>query len=183
MGDKHTMADLHQMQAMPLEAKIRMTKRRISEWVEYYGLDGVYVSFSGGKDSTVLLHIARELFPEMKAMFVNTGLEYPEIASFVKTFDNVDIVKPKKSFPQVCAEYGFPLISKEVSECVQGARKYLTAFIEQNHLGDRQTDSGESASILVQPIPETHRTRRIRYGADKEAIRISSRGGVRQKVS
>ena len=54
---KHTINDLYQMQALPLSLKIRMTQRRIRDWVEYYGKDGVYVSFSGGKDSTVLLYL------------------------------------------------------------------------------------------------------------------------------
>ena len=54
-ASKHTISDLHQMQSMSLNDKIRMTKRRIQEWVDEYGEDGVYVSFSGGKDSTVLL--------------------------------------------------------------------------------------------------------------------------------
>lgn len=45
---------------LPLDLKVEMTKARIKEWYEHY--DGqVYVSFSGGKDSTVLLHIVREL--------------------------------------------------------------------------------------------------------------------------
>ena len=57
--NKHTIGDLYQMQSLPLSAKIRMTQYRIREWVEYYGDDGVYISFSGGKDSTVLLHIAK----------------------------------------------------------------------------------------------------------------------------
>lgn len=48
---KHVISDLWQMQSLPLEVKIRMTKYRIRQWVEYYGEEGVYVSFSGGKDS------------------------------------------------------------------------------------------------------------------------------------
>ena len=75
----------------------------------------VYVSFSGGKDSTVLLHLARELYPDIEAVFVNTGLEYPEIQKFVKTFDNVTILRPKMRFDEVIKTYGYPMISKEVS--------------------------------------------------------------------
>ena len=131
---KHTLADLQMLQALPLEVKVRKTEERIKEWVEEYGIDGVYVSFSGGKDSTVLLHIARKLFPEMKAAYVDTGLEYPELREFVRSFDNVDWLKPKMNFKQVIEKYGYPFISKEVSECVDGARKYLRI------LTDRQTD-------------------------------------------
>ena len=111
---KHTITDLHQMQSLPLSAKIQMTQRRIEEWVDRFGEDGVYVSFSGGKDSTVLLDIARKLYPDLKAMFVDVPTQYVELREFVKSFDNVDIVKPKISFMEVCEKYGFPLISKEV---------------------------------------------------------------------
>lgn len=85
---KHVISDLWQMQSLPLEAKIRMTKYRIRQWVEYYGEDGVYVSFSGGKDSTVLLDLVRQMYSNVTAVFVDTGLEYPEIREFVKTFSN-----------------------------------------------------------------------------------------------
>ena len=116
---------LKMRQCMPLEDKIRFTERRIREWVNSFGEDGVYVSFSGGKDSTVLLDICRKLYPDIKAMFVDTGLEYPEIKQFVKSFENVDIIRPKKMFNKVIDEFGFPVISKEVAEAVYNARKHL----------------------------------------------------------
>lgn len=125
MGNKHVISDLYQMQSLSLKAKIRMTKWRIREWVDMYGEDSVYVSFSGGKDSTVLLDIARQLYPNIKAVFVDTGLEYPEIRLFVKTVSNVDWIRPKLTFRQVIEKYGYPFISKEVSECVYGAKKFL----------------------------------------------------------
>lgn len=96
-----TRDDLRRLQALPLEIKIKMTQRRIRDWVKKYGEDGVYVSFSGGKDSTVLLHIVREMYPDIEAVFVNTGLEYPEIQKFVKTFANVTILRPKMRFDEV----------------------------------------------------------------------------------
>ena len=107
---KHTMTDLYQMQSLPLNQKIKMSERRISEWVDEYGEDGVYVSFSGGKDSTVLLDICRKLYPNIKAVFIDTGLEYPEIREFVKNFENVDWVKPKMNFRQVIEKYGYPFV-------------------------------------------------------------------------
>lgn len=112
MGER-TRADLQYRQRLPLDIKIAMTRSRIREWVNWYGEEGVYISFSGGKDSTVLLHIAREMYPGLKAMFVDIPTQYPELRQFVKTFENVDIVKPKMNFFQVCEKYGFPIISKE----------------------------------------------------------------------
>lgn len=114
---KHTLYDLQELQALPLYLKIRLTKQRIREWVNRYGEDGVYVSFSGGKDSTVLLHLVREEYPDVPAVFIDTGLEYPEIREFVKTFENVIWLKPKKNFRQIIQDYGYPVISKDVSQC------------------------------------------------------------------
>ena len=127
------------MQVAPLSVKIAPTKDRIREWVDEYGEDGVYVGFSGGKDSTVLLTIAREMYPDIKAVFVDTGLEYPEVREFVKTWSNVDWLKPKLNFKQVIEKYGYPFISKEVSERVYFAQKYLTRLGKRNSL-DRPTD-------------------------------------------
>ena len=118
-----TRKELKQLQSLPLEVKIKKSQQRIREWVEYYGEDGVYVSFSGGKDSTVLLDIVRKMYPGIEAVFVNTGLEYPEIVDFVKRFDNVTILRPKKNFRQVLTEYGYPVISKEVSATIEQAKQ------------------------------------------------------------
>lgn len=117
-----TRDELKQMQSLPLEVKVLKTKARIKEWVDYYGEDNVYISFSGGKDSTVLLDIARQEYPNMKAVFVNTGLEYPEIQSFVRTFDNVEILRPQMRFDEVIKKYGYPFISKEVANTVRQAK-------------------------------------------------------------
>jgi 3'-phosphoadenosine 5'-phosphosulfate sulfotransferase (PAPS reductase)/FAD synthetase len=128
---KHTIQELREKQGLPLSMKIKMTEHRIREFVRKYDIGGVYVSFSGGKDSTVLLDIARHLYPEMLAVYVDTGLEYPEVRNFVKTYDNVEWLKPKKNFRQVIEEYGYPFISKEVSNKVSGARRYVKAVRER----------------------------------------------------
>ena len=116
--------ELKTMQNYPLWMKVEKTKQRIREWYEYYNGE-VYVSFSGGKDSTVLLHIARTIYPDIEAVFSDTGLEYPEIKEFVKTFDNVTIVRPDMSFKQVIEQKGYPVVSKSVANCVRYASKNI----------------------------------------------------------
>lgn len=120
-----TKDDLRQYQALPLELKIPLTQRRIRDWVNYWGTNGVYVSFSGGKDSTVLLHMVRQLYPEIEAVFVNTGLEYPEIQKFVKTFDNVTILRPQMRFDEVIKTYGYPIIGKKQADVISLAKRNL----------------------------------------------------------
>lgn len=129
----HTRADLQQMQSLPLEAKIMMTKRRIREWYEHW--DGqVYVSFSGGKDSTVLKHIVDHTpgVYDVPSVFVNTGLEYPEIQQFVRAvkageYDcfnpDVEILRPEMRFDEVIKEHGYPVASKRVASYVETARR------------------------------------------------------------
>lgn len=65
-----TREDLQILQAQDLELKVMLTKQRIREWVTEFSTQGVYVSFSGGKDSTVLLHLVRSIYPDVEAVFV-----------------------------------------------------------------------------------------------------------------
>lgn len=109
---------LKQRQSLPLECKVNLSLSRIKHWYEQWS-GQVYVAFSGGKDSTVLLHLVRSLYKEVPAVFVDTGLEYPEIREFVKTIDNVITLKPAKSFKHVIEHYGYPLISKQVADAIR----------------------------------------------------------------
>lgn len=117
-----TAAELKQAQSLPLEAKIVKTELRIREFYDHFNGD-VYVSFSGGKDSTVLLDIVRSLYPDVPAVFFDTGLEYPELKEFVKTFENVEIRRPNRSFRQVIEEFGYPIISKKIAGYIYTAKR------------------------------------------------------------
>lgn len=122
--NKHMPYDLKQMQSLPLEAKIMMTQRRIRDWHEYW--DGqVYVSFSGGKDSTVLKHIVENTpgVYDVPSLFVNTGLEYPEIQKFAMSQPNVVTIRPEIRFDEVLKKHGYPVISKRVSGYIATAKR------------------------------------------------------------
>lgn len=130
---RHSKIDLKQMQSLPLEAKILMTQRRIRDWYDYWNGD-VYVSFSGGKDSTVLKHIVDGMYDDVPAVFVNTGLEYPEIQTFVREIKagkydcfnaDVEIIRPEMRFDEVVREYGYPFPTKSIARKISDARKGL----------------------------------------------------------
>ena len=89
---------------------------------ELYDLENnAYISFSGGKDSTVLSHLVDEALPNNKIprVFINTGIEYKLLVSFVereREKDNrIQIIAPQKNIRQVLEQYGYPFKSKEHS--------------------------------------------------------------------
>lgn len=124
MNNRHNAGDLQQMQSLPLQAKIIMSQRRIRDWYDHW--DGrVYVSFSGGKDSTVLKHLV-ETTPgvhDVPVVFVDTGLEYPEVRRFATERADV-VVRPEMRFDEVIKTYGYPVASKEVSQKIYEFRNY-----------------------------------------------------------
>ena len=134
-----TKEDLKQFQAESLENKIQRTLAKVSEWYSYWNNE-VYVSFSGGKDSTVLADIcAKWCYVAKKPLylvFVNTGLEYPEIQKHVKQYAEwlqnkyeievvLEILRPEMRFDEVVKTYGYPIIGKKQSDAIDGARKNL----------------------------------------------------------
>ena len=63
-------------------------------------------SFSGGKDSTAVWHIAQKAGVE-KAFFIDTGLEFPETIEFVKS-QNVEFISKAGNFWQAVEKAGPP---------------------------------------------------------------------------
>lgn len=114
-----------------------MTERRIREWYEYW--DGqVYVAVSGGKDSQVLAHLVKNLYPDVPCVFVNTGLEYDSVRIKGIELAN-EVLRPEMSFVEVITKYGYPVISKTVSHnvgiaqrCPDGniAKRYFSGVIK-----------------------------------------------------
>lgn len=130
---RHERYELAQMQSLPLHAKVSMTKRRIRDW--YDGWEGqVYLSFSGGKDSTVLKNIIEDMNLDIPSVFVDTGLEYPEIRQFAKSQSNVTVLRPKMSFRDVILKYGYPIVGKEVAKDVEYARKGKEGMVHYDKL-------------------------------------------------
>lgn len=121
-----TLQDLKERQSWSLHQKVDHSLGVIDQFVGRLGLEHVYVSFSGGKDSTVLLDLCRKVFPNIKAVFCNTGNEYPDIVKFVRdkkaNGENVEIIYPKLKPMDVLDRWGFPLISKETSQHIHSCQ-------------------------------------------------------------
>lgn len=126
--------------ALPLEDKVLTSWEKIDQWYTAWG-GKCYVSYSGGKDSTVLAYLVARYLASYRTppwplnlVFVNTGLEYPEIQKFVneytdwlrKKFPRVTInltrLRPKMNIRQVVTKYGYSIVSKEVAAYVEEAR-------------------------------------------------------------
>ena len=133
---------LKQRQSLPLELKIRLSEQRIKTWYSYYH-GNVYVSFSGGKDSTVLLDIVRGVYPNVPAVFIDTGLEFPEIRDFVKTIDNVIWLKPKITFNEVIKKEGFPVVSKENAQKIKEIRTTNSDVLRNIRLNGGRNGNGK----------------------------------------
>ena len=76
-------------------------------------------------------------------MYIDTGLEYPEIKQFVKTWDNVDIIRPKMSFKQVIEKYGYPVISKEQSQYIYQYRNAKSEKTKETRLNGNKWGRGK----------------------------------------
>lgn len=113
---------LKERQALSLDDKIALSRERIRDWYEHF--EGkVYVAFSAGKDSSVLLHLVRSMYPEVPAVFFDTGLEWPEVKEIVKQTENVIILKPQMNFREVIDTYGWVFPSKDIAHTLMYAQQ------------------------------------------------------------
>lgn len=117
-----TNKELQYRQGWTLQQKIDHSVGSIEAFISRTG-KVPYVSFSGGKDSTVLLDLVRRFVDhDIKGVFCNTGNEWPENVKFVREQENVITIKPDISIKDVLNIHGFPLISKEQAQYIREAK-------------------------------------------------------------
>lgn len=137
---------LNGLRSLPLEAKIIKTKMLVSEAIEEFGIDYIYLSYSGGKDSTVLSNIIRQEYPDITHIFSNTTNEYPETIKHLnwekdENGMNLTIVYPRDrngkayNFKRVVKEYGYPLFTKRVSNAIRTYRRAKSERTKSNSQG------------------------------------------------
>lgn len=155
-----TKEDLRKFQAESLPDKIQRSFANISSWYARYNNE-VYVSFSGGKDSTVLADICAKwckiVNKPLYLVFVDTGLEYPEIREHVKRFAeylrqkygivvHLEIIRPKMRFDEVVKKYGYPLIGKEAALTIEYASKGSEWALKRIN-GERKDKTGKKSQF------------------------------------
>lgn len=113
--------ELKERQSWDLEKKVKFSLERIKAW-ENHWKGKTRISFSGGKDSTVVLDLVRTIVKDKLAVFDNSGMEYSEVREFVKSFKNIQTIRPKKNFKYVIENYGWPIISKKIAREIEGYR-------------------------------------------------------------
>lgn len=106
----------------PLEAKEKRSNGTVKEFVSVLGLDNVAVSTSGGKDSAVLSKLCKKLFPDIKHIMFNTGLEYKATIDLAKK-QGAEIIPPHIGWVKSCEEHGYPIVSKNVSRRITDIKK------------------------------------------------------------
>lgn len=112
--NKRTDAD-NEFLTMDRIVKIRST-------IEKHGEESFFISFSGGKDSTVLSHLVDLAIPDnhIPRVFADTGIELNAIKEFVLNMQKVDprmeIIKPSVNIRETLERDGYPFKSKEHSD-------------------------------------------------------------------
>lgn len=148
---------LAEKQALPLETKLAMTRFRIMEWYRYW--DGkIFLADSGGRDSSVVDDIINDMSLDIPRVFLNTGLEFPEIVRHVETHSNLVKLQPIKPFGRVILEEGYPILSKEKARALRdlmnpstrnyNSRKLRATGIKQNGEMTRNTFSKQYKEIF-----------------------------------
>lgn len=159
---RNTLASLR---SMSLEAKIIQTKFLIQQAVQTFGEEHCYISYSGGKDSTVLSHIAKQLYPNILHLFANTTNEYPETLKHIQwelkeNHTNIITVYPIDSngemwnFKKVVERYGYPMFSKRVSNAIRTYQHAKTPRTKQNSIDYIERNFKKYKKYMELPISD-----------------------------
>ena len=106
----------------------------------------VEVSYSGGKDSDVILELAKMAGIKYRAIYKNTTIDPPGTISHVKS-KGVEIVRPNKNFAQLIREKGFP--SRHRRFCCSELKEYK--ILDKAIQGIRRDESKKRAKRYIEP--------------------------------
>lgn len=185
-GEKHSLYlrdrrdTLRSLREMNLESKIIQTKYLIRQAVNEFGLEHVYISYSGGKDSTVLSHIAKSMYPDILHLFANTTNEYPETIKHIKwekEHNNTNILSitpvdghgKKWNFKKVVCHYGYPMFSKRVANAIRTYQHALSPKTKNNSLDYINRNFSKYKKYIEEPISDKCCEKLKKYPLRKKA--------------
>jgi len=123
---------------LPYDAKVERALRLIDIKTRVYNKNQIVVAWSGGKASTVVLHMVRKFIPDVQVVFNDTGVEYPETYEFIEKLSrewrlNRIITKwYKKSFWDCIKDYGFTFNQRHRPCCYYLKLKPMMNAIREN---------------------------------------------------
>lgn len=94
------------------------------------------VAVSGGIDSAVLLHMVRQVQP-VRAVWINTGIEYPETCEYLQDVQDLDVITPKRTYWKIADEFGFPEESRKNKQpaCCRWLKEYpMRDFVKEENI-------------------------------------------------
>lgn len=128
--------NLEVMLKEPYNKKLEKTNLLVNEFVSILGIDNVFVATSGGKDSACLSNLCKKIYPEIKHIMFNTGLEYQATLKLAKK-QGAEIIPPKISWIEFCEKKGYPVGSKHISKRIHdinsGALSCVITLFSKNY--------------------------------------------------
>ena len=186
--------ELKYLQAFDFPHKVMRSQTKILEYI--LKLKGkVYVAFSGGVDSTVLLDMTCRVWASLDeyrdkpltVIFADTGNEFMAIRRFVVEFCEIcekchgikiDLIKARNkdiNFYNIPATVGYPVVSKKVSRMIRDIRTWCREIMAAHQIeGELTREVFER--IIVEYEPEmTHTIRLYFTGITSKGKKCKSR--------
>jgi phosphoadenosine phosphosulfate reductase len=128
------------MVVQSLEWKLKKSKEILSDVFRQWNIEDIAVSWTGGKDSTVVLHLIRQILPSFSSlpvMFNDSTIEFTEIYEFVRKIKktwNLNLHWVKHSDDDLL-RYKKSKIREEKMEVMRIAKIHaINAFVKKNHV-------------------------------------------------
>lgn len=120
---------------------------RAVKLIQQAGRDAIpEVAYSGGKDSDVILELARMSGIEFRAIYRNTTIDPPGTIAHVKA-NGVEILRPKQTFFQLIEQNGFP--NRFMRFCCRYLKEYKV--LDRCIMGVRKAESTKRAARYSEP--------------------------------
>ena len=126
-----------------LDQKIRNSIRLL----QHLGDTEVELSYSGGKDSDVILALAKMAGINYRAIYKNTTIDPP--GTVAHCIDNgVEIAKPRQTFFELIRLKGFP--TRRARFCCEKLKEYK--ILDNSIQGIRRSESFKRAELYKEPV-------------------------------